>query len=114
MGPMSDSQDDQAGAEALDEDTLGADQVDDIDEDVVRESFPPDHQQGIEGLDVEEEPERPPPVDLPVTGLIRPEDDPDEEVAELGDVDRFPPAEEAAVHETAPPPDHERDSYLEE
>ena len=59
-------------------------------------------------------PDEVPPIDEPVTGLLEPDDDADEEVAELGDPEFRPSAEEAAVHETAPPPVHEDDSYLDE
>lgn len=109
-----DPQDEQAVAESLDEDVLGADEVDDIGEDVVRATFPPDRQQGIDRARPGEAPDEPQPVDQPVTGLMETDDDPDEEVAELGDREIVPPAEEAAVHDTAPPPDHQEDSYLDE
>ena len=108
-----DPQDEQAVAESLDEDVLGADEVDDIGEDVVRATFPPDHQQGVD-REPELEPDALPPEDHPVTGLMEADDDPGEEVAELGDREIVPPAEEAAVHDTAPPPDHQEDSYLDE
>ena len=100
-----DPQDEQGTAEALDEDVLGADEVQDIGEDVVREDFPPEQQQGVDvPSPIQQVPEEPPPTDEPVTGLMAADDDPDEEVAELGDHQRAPSAEEAAVHETEPPP----------
>jgi hypothetical protein len=106
-----DPQDEQGVAEAVDEDVLGADEVADIGEDVVRATFPPDHQQGIDIPSPVEEPDELPPVDEPVTGLLETDDDPDEEVAELGDPELLPSAEEAAVHETGPPPLHGDDAY---
>jgi hypothetical protein len=90
--------------EAVDEDVLGADEVDDIDEDVVRDTFPPERQQGIDVADPPEVPDQLPPEDEPVTGLVETDDDPDEEVAEVGDLEGTPPAEEAAVHLTEDPP----------
>ena len=107
-----DPQDEQGLAEALDDDALGADGVDDIGEDIVRATFPPDEQQGIDYPVPEEEPDVLPPADRPITGLLEPDDDPDEEVAELGDQELLPPAEEAAVHETTEPPLRMTDSYL--
>ncbi len=111
---MSDTGDPQDVAEALDEDVLGADEVADIGEDVVRADFPPDVEQGIDHPRPTEVPDELPPEDRPVTGLLEADDDPDEEVAELGDPERVPPAEEAAVHETAAPPLREGDSYLDD
>ena len=93
-----DPQDEQGLAEAFDEDVLGADEVDDVGEDVVRDTFPPDRQQGIDVPSPVEVPDELPPEDEPVVGLVATDDDPDEEVAELGDLEGTPPAEEAAVH----------------
>jgi hypothetical protein len=90
--------------EAVDEDVLGADEVDDIGEDVVRDTFPPDRQQGVDVADPAEEPDRLAPADEPVAGLVETDDDPDDEVAEVGDLEGTPPAEEAAVHLTEDPP----------
>jgi hypothetical protein len=90
--------------EAVDEDVLGADEVDDIDEDVVRDTFPPERQQGIDVADPPEVPDVLPPEDEPVAGLVETDDDPDDEVAEVGDLEGTPPAEEAAVHLTEDPP----------
>ena len=109
-----DPQDEQAVAEFLDDDSLGVDEVDDIGEDLVRADFPPERQQGIDYPTPGEEPEDPAPVDVPVTGLMASDDDPDEEVADLGDVERRPPAEEAAMHETAPPPLKDEDRYVDD
>lgn len=107
-----DPNDDQGGAEALDEDVLGADEVDDIGHDVVRATYPPDRQQGVDRVTPGEVPDELPPADEPVTGLMRDDDAVDQEAAVQGDVSLLVPAEEAAVHETAPPPLHEDDSYL--
>ena len=100
-----DPNDDQAIAEALDEDALDDDAFAD---------FPPEHRIGLERQMPETVPDELPPADEPVTGLLEPDDDADEEVAELGDPEFRPSAEEAAVHETAPPPAHEDDGYLDE
>jgi hypothetical protein len=109
-----DTQDDQSLAEGLDESALGAEDVGDIGEDVVREDFPPDRLQGIDRPSPVEVPDELPPADDPVTGLLSADDDPDEEVAVQGDAQRAPAAEEAAVHETDAPPAHEEDSYLDD
>ena len=112
-----DPNDEQGLAEALDEEVLGADVVEDVGEDVVRATFPPD---GPVGLDPEPEPfgdEVPDvqaPPDEPIVGLIRPDDAAGEEVAELGEQDPLVAAEEAAVHEAAPPPERRRDGDLDE
>ncbi len=104
--------DEQGRAEALDENVLGAGEVDDIGEDVVHTSYPPEVEQGVDVAVPEEVPDLLAPADRPVTGLMAADDDPDEEVAVVGDPDRLPPAEEAAVHETTAPAYHEDDSYL--
>ncbi len=78
--------------------------MDDIGEDVVHDVYPPDRQQGIDVPRPVEVPDELPPEDDPVTGLIEPDDDPDEEVAEQGELDGMPPAEDAAVHLTEEPP----------
>jgi hypothetical protein len=113
-----DPQDEQGLAEAFDEDVLGLDDVDnrtgEPGDEIVHTDFPPDRQQGVDVATPPEEPDRLPPADEPVTGLLQPDDDPDEEVAELGDVEVRPSAEEAAVHITDDPPLHETDSYLDE
>jgi hypothetical protein len=97
-----DPNDEQGLAEAFDEDVLGADEVADIGEDVVREEFPPDRQQGIDvPSPYQQVPDELPPRDEPVTGLLETHDVVDDEpdlVADLGDPERNPPAEEAAVH----------------
>ena len=61
---------------------------------------------------VREMPDELPPADQPVTGLLEADDDPDEEVAELGDAQARPPAEEAAMHLTDPPPMGDGDGYV--
>jgi hypothetical protein len=100
-----DPADEQGLAEALDESTLGAEDVDDIGEDVVRTAYPPDRQQGVDvPSPLQQVPDELPPEDDPVTGLLEVDDGADAEVAELGDAEPLPPAEEAAVHETEPPP----------
>jgi hypothetical protein len=113
-----DPQDEQGLAEALDDDALGLDEVDnrtgDPGDEIVHTDFPPDHQQGVDVAEPGMEPDRLPPADEPVTGLLQPDDDPDEEVAELGDVEVRPSAEEAAVHVTEEPPMRDRDSYLDD
>ena len=90
--------------EAVDEDVLGADEVDDLGEDVVRDTFPPDRLQGVDVADPVEVPDELPPLDEPVTGLVETDDDPDDEVAEQGELEGLPPAEEAAMHLTEEPP----------
>jgi len=113
-----DPQDEQGRAEAFDEDTLGLDDVEDrtgdVADEVVHTDYPPDRQQGIDVPRPEEVPDELPPRDEPVTGLLETDDDPDEEVAEQGDPEFRPPAEEAAMHETGPPPLREDDSYLDD
>jgi hypothetical protein len=99
-----DPQDEQGLAEAFDEDVLGADEVDDIGEDVVHDTYPPDRQQGIDVASPVELPDELPPEDEPVAGLVETDDDLDEEVADVGDFEGLPPAEEAAVHLTEEPP----------
>ena len=99
-----DPQDEQGLAEAFDEDVLGADEVEDIGEDVVRDVYPPDRQQGIDVPSPVEVPDVLPPEDDPVVGLVETDDDPDDQVAELGELDGTPPAEEAAMHLTEEPP----------
>jgi hypothetical protein len=113
---MSDPNDDQAGAEAIDEDVIaGDDDLSHLDEDVVRETFPPERPVGLDDRHpLQDVPDRLPPRDEPLGNLLETDDDPDEEVAELGDPELVPPAEEAAVHEGKPPPVHRKDSYLEE
>lgn len=112
-----DPNDEQGVAEALDEDVLGADEVGDVGEDVVRATFPPDEPIGLDPEPEpfgDQEPDVQPPPDEPIVGLIQPDDDPDEQVAEVGQEDPLVPAEEAAVHESEVPPDRPRDSYLDE
>jgi hypothetical protein len=113
-----DPQDEQGLAEAFDEDTLGLDDVEnrtgDFADEVVHTDYPPDRQQGIDVPTPVEVPDELPPVDEPVTGLLETDDDPDEEVAELGDAQYRPAAEEAAMHVTEAPPLREDDSYLDD
>src|SRR5215218_8056767 len=96
-----DPQDEQGLAEAFDEDALGLDDVEnrtgDVGDEVVHTDFPPDRQQGVDVATPPEVPDVLPPVNQPVTGLLETDDDPDEEVAELGDVEVRPSAEEAAM-----------------
>lgn len=138
------AQDDQAGAEAIDETMLGADEADSA---AVPTDFPPEHTLGAEDYGTREVEEQIPeslirrearmqhpgdvdrdvvdpddplqPSGAPVSALLDDVDDAgvDSEadlVADLGDEEDAMTAEEAAMHVTSDPPYGRRDSYLNE